>query len=856
MSDKKSRIKVFFIAGFTFLFTLLCLNTNIKADNLTGITDGYTETNLSGAPVEVFLDGYTLSDGERLYALTWSEENGQDDLVGYEMSDAGDGRFIADIVVNRHKSYGKYFTHFYANRNGNMQFLSGIDYVINESQNSKISVDIESGESGAYGINIAGVSGKLDVKEVKAAVWSNDNQSDLIWYTAKESDDGSYYAEAKMSDYGYKNGTFNVHVYKWDSYGNATFLGANLIEYKKEVNSININYADGQYTITLSASGISNARCAIWSEENGQDDLSWNKMNYDSQTGAYTLSFSQNILKNTGKAFAHVYTDIGSTAEFVSGLEFNTEQIKEKLYAETDTTTGSFKLVVNGSAVSSDAESVVIPVWSKSDQSDIVWYEAKKDANGNYTVEANISNHGGTLADYYAHAYGCMTDGSKSFIDGKILSFKTADTSIECTKQNNKQYLLSIHNPYVAGGIKKLEAAVWSDNNGQDDLIWTEASKVSNTEYQLTINTGDHPDNGHYSVHVYADDNNGNMVFVGAYSDLYVYSNVSGDISFNNVDNKNGTFEVSIKLSNATEQLKELMVASWTAGDQSDIKWYTAEKVSDDTYKVTVDVKNHKNNYGTYHIHVYAKFDDDELDFVTGSDKYFGVNAEITVSEPDGSYSRRLSYPASGLSSVRFGVWSNENGQDDFRWYDGTKNGNEFYVDVPLSNHAHSGTFTVHLYTGNTFVSATQFSMINYVEWAINTANDDSVGYSQENRNLNPDVDCSSFVYYSLYNNGFKNNLSSVAFYTGTEVYYLQRCGFQMIQYSGVDSLKPGDILWYRRNGAGHTEIYIGNNKLVGARDSVVNGVDYPQGGDQTGKEVAVGDFFDPGWMFVLRYYE
>ena len=77
-----------------------------------------------------------------------------------------------------------------------------------------------------------------------------------------------------------------------------------------------------------------------------------------------------------------------------------------------------------------------------------------------------------------------------------------------------------------------------------------------------------------------------------------------------------------------------------------------------------------------------------------------------------------------------------------------------------------------------------------------------------------------------------------------------------MIQYSGVDSLKPGDILWYRRNGAGHTEIYIGNNKLVGARDSVVNGVDYPQGGDQTGKEVAVGDFFDPGWMFVLRYYE
>lgn len=48
-----------------------------------------------------------------------------------------------------------------------------------------------------------------------------------------------------------------------------------------------------------------------------------------------------------------------------------------------------------------------------------------------------------------------------------------------------------------------------------------------------------------------------------------------------------------------------MQVPVWSKSDQSDIKWYTATRRSNGTYRVLVDPKNHNNNTGTYQIHVY-----------------------------------------------------------------------------------------------------------------------------------------------------------------------------------------------------------------------------------------------------------
>ena len=47
------------------------------------------------------------------------------------------------------------------------------------------------------------------------------------------------------------------------------------------------------------------------------------------------------------------------------------------------------------------------------------------------------------------------------------------------------------------------------------------------------------------------------------------------------------------------------MVPVWCASDQSDLVWYTAQKQSNGTYQITIDMGYHNYNEGTYQIACY-----------------------------------------------------------------------------------------------------------------------------------------------------------------------------------------------------------------------------------------------------------
>ena len=113
-------------------------------------------------------------------------------------------------------------------------------------------------------------------------------------------------------------------------------------------------------------------------------------------------------------------------------------------------------------------------------------------------------------------------------------------------------------------------------------------------------------------------------------------------------------------------------------------------------------------------------------------------------------------------------------------------------------------------------MSAGQGSNIDYVQWAIATANDDSHGYSQDmyRRQGKPDYDCSSFVFYALKSAGF--DVGSSPFSTYTMDGPLRRCGFEKIAISSEADLRPGEP------------------------------------GDQDGDEVSVKSY-DGGWYWAYR---
>lgn len=139
------------------------------------------------------------------------------------------------------------------------------------------------------------------------------------------------------------------------------------------------------------------------------------------------------------------------------------------------------------------------------------------------------------------------------------------------------------------------------------------------------------------------------------------------------------------------------------------------------------------------------------------------------------------------------------------------------------------------------------------VQTAVAIANDNSHGYSQSNR-WGPDYDCSSLVYYAYSSSGF--SLSPRWFNTQNMGGALINAGFielSNVNLSSSANLQRGDILWK----SGHAEIYIGDNKLVGAHEDY----GYPQIGDQNGKEISVTNYYYVGntgtsWTKVYRYIE
>lgn len=145
-------------------------------------------------------------------------------------------------------------------------------------------------------------------------------------------------------------------------------------------------------------------------------------------------------------------------------------------------------------------------------------------------------------------------------------------------------------------------------------------------------------------------------------------------------------------------------------------------------------------------------------------------------------------------------------------------------------------------------------------EYGVKIANDDSHGYDQINRWL-PDVDCSSFVTLCYEHAGIQVKSKGGATYTGNLKEGFTKCGFTAIKCKPVmPGLKRGDVLFYNyvKNGKthGHAVLYLGGGQIVQASINEKGTATGGKTGDQTGKEVSVGKYYNPsyGWDYILRY--
>ncbi len=169
----------------------------------------------------------------------------------------------------------------------------------------------------------------------------------------------------------------------------------------------------------------------MWSDTSGQDDIKWINMDRDATGYSSTINIAD--FKTLGTYYAHVYTiEKNGTMVGQSATSFNVTGTATGAVDISDINgaNGTFKVTVslNLDNCKSRVSSILIPIWSKPDQSDIVWYTASKASDKIYTVTVDVKNHNFSFGTYSVHVYANMNNGNwrereKISVNNEILGF-------------------------------------------------------------------------------------------------------------------------------------------------------------------------------------------------------------------------------------------------------------------------------------------------------------------------------------------------------------------------------------------------------------------------------------------------
>ena len=155
----------------------------------------------------------------------WSEEGWQDDLVWYAGTAFND-RFKAHAPFSNHGSTGKYYVDVYAHySNGTMDYVGGTTFFIQKPSADDVAIVNRNEKDGTFQVEVSGVRSGMGIANVQVPVWSQSDQSDIVWYSATRQSDGIYIAYVDIKNHKNNLGKYIAHVYVRDMAGLFTYVG-------------------------------------------------------------------------------------------------------------------------------------------------------------------------------------------------------------------------------------------------------------------------------------------------------------------------------------------------------------------------------------------------------------------------------------------------------------------------------------------------------------------------------------------------------------------------------------------------------------------------------------------------------
>ena len=261
-----------------------------------------------------------------------------------------------------------------------------------------------------------------------------------------------------------------------------------------------------------------------------------------------------------------------------------------------------------------------------------------------------------------------------------------------------------ISNVKAPNGVGTVSVPIWSEINGQDDIIWYTADRQNNGTYTVNVKASAHKNStGLYNVHLYYVQKDGQLTGVGGTTTQVFIGKTpeqlkpkaSFAIENNNVNA--GTFDAVITNISAPLGVKEVLVPSWSLdGGQDDLIWHKATKQSNGSYRVTIKASEHKGNKGNYRADAYIVDNSNNRHYISEkvvSVDYARPSGVLTIENNNtatGTFDavvRNIVAPT-GLKEVLVPSWSLNGGQDDLIWHKATKQSDGSYrVTIKASEH-------------------------------------------------------------------------------------------------------------------------------------------------------------------------
>ena len=272
------------------------------------------------------------------------------------------------------------------------------------------------------------------------------------------------------------------------------------------------------------------------------------------------------------------YVDLGAVAEAVA-------KPRGDIAIESHNN-GDFSVVISNVSDQNGVLGVSVP---NNGQDDIIWYNATRLNNGNYKVNVSLTDHKNERGLYNVHLYYVETNGKLVGVGGTTY---TVPAKVEET-HTTTSYSLPDAGTYTFRERSSIKA---EPRVASPELAYYDAGMSVNYD---KIVSGDGYQWLSYLSY------NGNRRYVAVSKLAQQESKPSGTINIENLSNLG--FDVHItNVSGGDKAIQGVSVPVWTAKDgQDDLVWHQADRQSDGSYKVRINVSDHKAEAGEYIVHLY-----------------------------------------------------------------------------------------------------------------------------------------------------------------------------------------------------------------------------------------------------------